>query len=272
VRVFIGILFLSFCNFGLAQSQAGKTRTWVLLRGLARESQHWGGFLPMFRAAFPKDRIVTPDFPGIGARYDERSPRSIRELRLAVATELKQQGYAPPYSLVALSLGGMVALEWVQSEPQEIDFFAISSTSDARSNPARRLRARLWPHILAMGTARTVEEKERRILSWTVNSIERRTKVLPDYVAIATARPLKPATFASQLLAATRFRARDAVLSPGFFIVGAQDHLVDPRCTTLLGRLFEREVITHPWGGHDLSVDDPQWLLNTIVERVGEEP
>ena len=51
--------------------------TWVLLRGLMRDSRHWGGFPQQFQARFPDARIETVDFPGNGLLHDNVSPASV---------------------------------------------------------------------------------------------------------------------------------------------------------------------------------------------------
>ena len=56
--------------------------SWVFLRGLMRESRHWGEFPDQFRAALPHADIVTPDLPGNGAKRHLRSPLSVQGLSL----------------------------------------------------------------------------------------------------------------------------------------------------------------------------------------------
>ena len=51
---------------------------WVFLRGLMRESRHWGEFPDQFRAVLPEADIVAPDLPGNGAKFRLRSPLSVQ--------------------------------------------------------------------------------------------------------------------------------------------------------------------------------------------------
>ncbi|KGF78004.1 hydrolase, partial [Massilia sp. JS1662] len=44
--------------------------SWVLMRGLTRESGHWGTFMGKLQARFPDDRIVALDLPGNGRLHD----------------------------------------------------------------------------------------------------------------------------------------------------------------------------------------------------------
>ena len=43
------------------------------------------------------------------------APRSVEEMVEYARTQLKQLGYAPPYHLLALSLGAMVAVAWSEA-------------------------------------------------------------------------------------------------------------------------------------------------------------
>jgi hypothetical protein len=53
---------------------------WILLRGLARESRHWGAFILQLQATFPDAKITLLDLPGTGCYYQDSSPNSISEI------------------------------------------------------------------------------------------------------------------------------------------------------------------------------------------------
>ncbi|HEY5138312.1 MAG TPA: alpha/beta hydrolase, partial [Methylococcales bacterium] len=55
-------------------------QNWLLLRGLARESAHWGDFIPLLQSAFPDASVTMVDLPGTGRFYKEASPRSIKAI------------------------------------------------------------------------------------------------------------------------------------------------------------------------------------------------
>jgi hypothetical protein len=72
--------------------------TWVLLRGLMREQRHWGNFTQQFAQAHPHERIITLDFAGNGALYQQASATSIgamvEQARGQVQQQLQQQAKA----------------------------------------------------------------------------------------------------------------------------------------------------------------------------------
>ena len=50
-----------------------RTSTWILLRGLARESGHWGAFTAQFARAMPGCEVLALDLPGNGYLYQHAS-------------------------------------------------------------------------------------------------------------------------------------------------------------------------------------------------------
>ena len=54
--------------------------TWVLLRGLTRESRHWGEFPARLQSRFANSNVVALDLPGNGRLNAQRSPASIEAM------------------------------------------------------------------------------------------------------------------------------------------------------------------------------------------------
>ena len=91
--------------------------------------------------ALPGAAIVTPDLPGNGERHAMDSPTRVAEMVEFCREDLSARGIAPPYRLLALSLGGMVAVEWAHRYPQEIARCVLINTSMRPYSPFyRRLR------------------------------------------------------------------------------------------------------------------------------------
>ena len=70
-----------------------------------------------------------------------------------------------------------------------------------------------------------------------------------------------------QLLAAMRHRPpprRPPVRM--LLLASAQDALVSPRCSQRIAADWYLPLAMHPDAGHDLPLDDPQWLLRRISE------
>lgn len=241
--------------------------TWVLLRGLTRETAHWGGFLQAFKQALPQARVLALDLPGNGLLHAMPSPADIAAMVAYCRAELARRGVATPVHLLAMSLGGMVATEWAYQAPQEIAACVLINTS-LRPYGAfyRRLRPRNYGPLLRLALGRaTPEAWERTILRLTSNRAAEHTAVLPDWLAARRRHPVRAGNALRQLLAAARYRARaTAPATPVLLLASAQDGLVDVRCSEAVARHWGCALQRHPWAGHDLPLDDPQWVIGQV--------
>jgi pimeloyl-ACP methyl ester carboxylesterase len=240
--------------------------TWVLLRGLARESKHWGEFLPLFTHAVRPAEVCAIDLPGTGVHHRTPSPWTMDQILAAVRAELELKGIKPPYRLLAISLGGMVALHWAQAYPAEIDCFVIANTSDRHSLPPSRLRAAIWPQFFRAVRNSDPLARERQILKIISNVPEQIEARAHEWATIAEEQPMSRLAALAQITAASRFRAAETIKPRGLFLCSLGDRLVDPSCTLRLSQILARPVLTHPWAGHDLTLDDPQWVTQSVRE------
>ncbi len=240
--------------------------TWVLLRGLSREARHWGDFPTTFRAILGEaaGEVLTPDLPGNGCRHQETSPLSVEAMMEACRRDLREQGRAPPYHLLALSLGGMVALAWARRHPEECRALVLVSTSLRPHNPFHhRLRPRAWPVLLKLLLATDVA-REGAILELTSADPEARRQVLPAWRAYARECPVSHRNTLRQLLAAARFSMPDKPPRPLLILAGGGDRMVDPRCSETLARAWGVDFALHPTAGHDLPLDAGAWVAGEV--------
>ena len=241
---------------------------WVLLRGLSRESGHWGPFVPALAAALPEARILPLDLPGTGSRLSERSPRSMRGImeKTREAPELRSSTDGPVF-LFGLSLGGMVAMEWAARHASELAgaIIAASSTSDV---------APLWKRfspraILDIGLGlfdpdpMRRHERSARLL---LNRKDLRKDAIRLWAQIERERPITRGTLRAQMMAAGDYRAPDAIDVPLRFLVGAKDRLVDADCSRILAKRYGAPLSAHPEAGHDLTTDATEWVVREVVQ------
>lgn len=250
--------------------------TWVFLRGLTREARHWGDFPERFRAAFKDEaaamEIVCPDLPGNGKRWRETSPTGVDEIMEACRRDLREQGVMPPYLLLALSLGGMVALAWASRYPVECERLVLLSTSLRPFSPVyERLRPTAWLILLKMLFA-GVPARERAILKLTSARAREKADLLPDWIAWARQSPVLRRNAMRQLLAAARFRADRKPGVPLLLLAGLGDQMVSPRCSQRLAQAWDIDLVLHPDAGHDLPLDAGDWVaqaIKTWLKRAG---
>jgi len=239
-------------------------QNWILLRGLARESAHWGAFVPQLRAAFPDAQITLLDLPGTGCLYREDSPTTIQEItdnvrRQALAKGCLQQ----PATLLALSLGAMVAWEWMQSYPDDICSAALMNTSFADlSHFYQRLRWQSYKDFIALAVMRDVHKRELGLLQLTCNRRDQDEQIAPAWVKIQQDRPVSLKNSVRQIIAAASFRPGDIKpKQPVLLLNGSGDRLVSPACSAAIHKKWLLELRRHPWAGHDLTLDDGDWVV-----------
>jgi len=241
---------------------------WVLLRGLTRESGHWGAFTSLLQRRDPGARIVALDLPGNGAFHEQASPARVETMSQWCREHLRSQGIAPPYRLLAMSMGAMVAVDWAARAPRELAGCVLINTSLRPFNPwYRRLRPANYAVLLALAlTPEAWGGHERTILRLTSRHPAAAAAVLEDWTHLRKVRPVSSANALRQLLAAARYRAPATPPAVPLLVLASQrDRLVDARCSQELARRWRAEIAVHPSAGHDLTLDDAAW----VVDRIG---
>ena len=239
--------------------------TWVLLRGLTREARHWGEFPRLFAERIEGAQVHLVDLPGNGRLHGLTSPATVPGLLDHVRAGLVGEGVPPPYHLLAMSLGAMVAVDWCARHPNELAGAVLINTS---LRPFSPLHQRLRPHNLAvllrlMGAGD--RDRERAVLRLTSQRDGDDPGWLDDWVAWRHEHRVSRTNALRQLLAAARYsapRARPAV--PMLVLGSAGDCLVDPRCSLALARRWGTAFAQHPSAGHDLPLDDGPWVAGRV--------
>jgi pimeloyl-ACP methyl ester carboxylesterase len=246
--------------------------TWVLLRGLTREARHWGDFGEQLARALPGSasaatRVLALDLPGNGAFHREDSPATVRAMADFAREQLRARGLAPPYRLVAMSLGGMVAADWALHHPREVDGLVLVNTSmRPLGRASERLRPANWlPLALVAMRWHDAAHAERVIHRITCNRATSLEQDLAAWTRIRRDAPVTAANAWRQLKAAAVFTMAAPPACPALVLSSAADHLVHPRCSARLAQAWQATHHEHPWAGHDLPHDDADWVCRRIA-------
>lgn len=236
---------------------------WILLRGLVREARHWGDFAQRL-----SERVDAPvrclDLPGNGIHHARNSPLSIGTILELLHDEISLE--APVY-LLGLSMGGLVAAEWASRYPDEVaGLVLINSSSAGLSPPWQRMRPSALPSILRV-LCLPRAQREEILFRLTCECQGDLWPTLSRWIDYAIECPVSRGNFLRQLCAAARYRVLDATSRPPVLILGCSgDRLVDPRCSRALAHHWQCRAHEHPWAGHDLPHDDPDWLLDRLAQ------
>jgi pimeloyl-ACP methyl ester carboxylesterase len=245
---------------------------WVLLRGLSRESGHWGVFpehlLRELRALQPASRMVMLDLPGTGTLRRQASPTQVSAIVDACRAQLQRHGVAGPVSLVGMSLGAAVLSEWASRYPNEVEAGVLINPSlRPFSELFRRPRPLNYLGLLLLSLSRfSARMREVRVLSLTTRLTPAQA-VIDSWVELQRQHPLGVRNTARQLLASMRYRAsRTRPSAPMLLLCSKADNLVDWRCSQAISRAWGAPLRLHTKAGHDLPLDDPQWVARAVAE------
>lgn len=240
-----------------------KQKHWLLLRGLGRDKRHWGQFVKMFEQSFPDDKVSTLDTCGNGTFAAMKSPLKIKHYtehcRNRLASDERE------VHLVALSLGGMIAMDWAQRYPDEVQSVTLINTSAANLTATyhridfKTLGKLVWT-ILFAGDARRIEHA---ILQTTSNRVIS-NDTLSSWSLYREQRTTSIVNLLRQLFAASRFKLGKLSKMPILVLASRQDRLVKSIAGEAIAEHLQCPIQYHPDAGHDLPLDDGRWIIDQI--------
>ena len=243
-----------------------KQKHFYLIRGLIREQAHWGRFIQELEKEFPKAKITTFDIPGAGIYHTILSPLSIKKIVDHMRQDFHEVKLENESShLIAISLGGMIAVEWMKRFPQDFHEATLINTSMGGISPVfHRLLPSALFYLLKVPFLKG-RDKESRILRLVSNHKNVFDETLDLWEKIQKERPVSLKNTIRQLAAAATYRPGDFIPKlPVFIIAGSQDRMVDVSCSRTLARKWNVPIVEHPTGGHDLTSDAPAWVAREI--------
>jgi pimeloyl-ACP methyl ester carboxylesterase len=246
---------------------------WILLRGLTRESRHWGDFPRHLGELLDGAPVICIDLPGNGRLNQMESPLGVEAMADYCHAELASRGIPLPCRVLAMSLGAMVAVAWAQRHPGDIAAALLINTSLRPFSPVhQRLRPANYLRVLKMLAGRVSEEElETAILGMTTRRVAEPRAVIQAWLQWRREHPVSGRNALRQLLAAARYRAPYRNPFRRLLLPGAGDRLVDPRCSQVLAARWQARLALHPTAGHDLPLDDEAWVLLKIREWLAED-
>ncbi|MES2963303.1 MAG: alpha/beta fold hydrolase [Bdellovibrionota bacterium] len=253
---------------------------WILVRGLARESRHWGDFPVELRAALKTEghaaRIDCLDLPGTGRFSEMRSPVTIgeitafaREKFLELRRRMREQGEVPPVKtyLVAISLGGMVACDWIERWPDDFAGVVLINTSFKGFSPFhRRLTKEALGKLFKIVRSKDTLEREKLTLAMISNRPDTYERIAREWAAIQETRPVNLENFVRQLSAAALYQPRlPKPRQPVLILNSSADRMVHPSCSEVIADRWGASLVKHPTAGHDLPLDESAFTSQEIV-------
>ena len=244
-------------------------RSFVLLRGLGRESRHWGRFATLLKEQDFCAKIILCDLPGAGVFYKEPGHRTIAKILDDMNRHYEEELQASkPLAILGFSLGGMLALEYLCKSPDLFsELFLVNSSIGDLSPVYKRMRPSAARTLLKIAKSKDIAEKEQLILNLTSRNFRNDAELLRTHIHIAETAPMSFSVLSQQVLAAARYSGPLHVpKKKGLVLYSKKDELVHPSCSLELARLLHIKAVGHEEAGHDLTLDDPQWVLDRMTD------
>lgn len=238
-------------------------RRWIWLRGLARNSKHWGPFLEEFKKTFPEDQIEMLDTRGNGSESHIPSYLSIEEnwRDLRSRSQLIKEG---PVHFLTVSLGAMIAFDWAAHFPEEFMSLTAINTSDSTSGKFYdRLRPQNYGKLL--DTILHPQDNfriESNVMSMTAPRTAEAQKWISEFAKVP---PASLANLLRQLYAASQFRLpKEKPPTEVLLLGGRKDGFVNPACTQKIADAWRITAEWHEEAGHDICLEDPAWVCEKL--------
>lgn len=246
------------------------SQKWIFLRGLSRDRLHWGSFVEQFQAAFPEVQIECIDLPGAGDFNSQRAPFLIADFVRHIRSHSRLIQTGDKINLMSMSLGSMVAIKWAELFPEEIASAVLINTSFSGMPVYKRLKPDALKAFFKIALLKGHLERETEVLK-LISSKSDNLKYADEFSKVNADRPVHPANFFRQLLAASFFRLPSRLKMPVLVLRSLGDKLADPSCSQEIGERLNLPIKTHPSAGHDLTLDDPEWVISHVAAFLAEK-
>lgn len=239
-----------------------KIQNWVLIRGLVRSQYHWKDFPIQLEKSAPDVKVHLVEISGNGFLYQFNTPTDIVEAVELLQAQLPEN--LESFGLIGISLGGMLATKWAQMQPEKVQELVLINSSSGLSPFYDRLMPSNYGGVLGSLFSPSFEKKEELILSMTVNQEEIWRRQLAENVEFLKQHPVSIRNFINQLRLTSQVNFKDVPPCAKLVLNSKADRLVNPSCSERIAEAWQCPLMTHESAGHDLPLDDAEWVIQKI--------
>lgn len=243
----------------------------LLLRGLTREVAHWSNFPEKLKESGLVNKVVCLDLLGSGVKHKDISPLKIEDYVQDLRAEMKVHFQEGKWSVLAISMGAMIAMEWCHQFPNDFEnLFVINMSAKNLASPLKRLSLGTVGFILKSLYDKSIAQREQGIKNLTTN-IHMDNSIVDEWIEIANKRPVRIPNFFRQITAAAKFKVPAIVDVPTLILASENDHLAHVSNSKKLVKVLDKAHLElHNIAGHDLPLDDPEWIIEKMKDYLNQ--
>lgn len=238
-------------------------KNWILVRGLMRSQFHWKNFPELLSAELKLNSVQTVELPGNGLLCAEETPISVVKAVEKIRNQISG-ARNEAFGVVGISLGGMLATRWAQLFPDEVSHLVLINSSSKHSPFNQRLKPENYPGVLRHLLFGNPTATEEFILQTTSNSERLWKPQLAENIEFLMSHPLNARNFFRQLKLAHQTDFNIVPKAAKLILTSKADRLVSYECSEKISKLWGCAIRYHETAGHDLPLDDGEWLIENI--------
>ncbi|MDP2902895.1 MAG: alpha/beta hydrolase, partial [Methylovulum sp.] len=129
------------------------------------------------------------------------------------------------------------------------------------------LRWQSYCKVIMLAVQSDVHRRELGIVRLVSNREDQYESVANEWEKIQAERPISLNNSLRQIIAAAGYRPDDAKPGqPVLLLNGKGDRLVAPLCSEAISKKWALELRSHPWAGHDMTLDDGEWVVTQLKQ------
>lgn len=268
MKLFLIIFSIFILSKSFAQTKDSEIELDIFfIRGLTRESEHSETLFKFISDNCKFCNIVSFDIPGNGKFRNQESFTNLKQntdfLRSFWSKNPKNRSI-----VLGVSLGGMIVLDWLKRYSSDFDYFFVANSSLGETcSLFERIQPENYYKLLKVALPLSPKDKEEEIMNFTLNIANHKEQILNKWVTIREKRPVKIQNVLRQLWAAFNYELEGSVESEKLkILVSKNDKLVNWNCSKKIAHRFNSKIYMHENAGHDITTDDPLWVLNEILK------
>lgn len=248
----------------------------LLLRGLMREARHWGDFTSKLENKAEMNKVLCLDLPGVGTEQGRFFSPSIKQVVLDIRSRFQthlQNNKTQDWIILGISLGGMIALKWVELFPNDFKKIILMNISAQNTGSILgRLKPESMLRVLKIFKENDPTKRELEILKMVSNlkALDKSTQDL--WIQIARSNTFDRWTAMQQMIVASQFKAPQKISIPSLVLTSRGDRMVDYRHSLKIAEMYGSRLDVHANAGHELALDDSSWCVERICDWVRFAP